>query len=566
MVIEEASIDNTYYTKGLNSLIAKDLENARFYFKKSIEEYPNEPYAYYQLMLDAFFNQNFELYKNYAKKLSIIDNGKYIKEAKYLVYLLKYIKNDIKAEDITYEDIMESNDTPNAKKINEIRKQAIQRNIGKALRLNTDLYFNGITVFGILEKKLLERAKDKEQHEYNKMLDLIIIRKYSDIIKEIDKLEEEGINKKIYRYLKILSYDYLKLKRTGHLDNLFNNKFYKTYYDAIDNKDYKAAIKILSDFNKSINVNNENNLLHIALCDICFLRKLIKNTRIAEEEMKKQNIFDNEVSKEHLKLIQNRGIVILPKGDINKQLMLAKIYNDNTAFTIDDEAGIERVVLKFKDPKSENKIEEAEQHYKKQRYPKAIRAYLNVLECGKPYSSFVYTRLGISYLKLHDKEKALPYLIVANDSLVKNKSKYNLVDLINKTKGVYAPYQDKPYTEVELEEFDKNVELTDDATIFNKVYAYILENNVDVETASKCLNLDEYQTNIVKLMFAIEFYKQKEHAIGDMFVKSIDQKYKNDKVREMLNEINSRKKFYANRNEDKMDLPITLKPKNSKRK
>ena len=108
---------------------------------------------------------------------------------------------------------MESNDTPNAKRINDIRKQAIQRNIGKALRLNTDLYFNGITVFGILEKKLLERAKDKEQHEYNKMLDLIIIRKYSDIIKEIEKLEEEGINKKIYRYLKILSYDYLKLKR-----------------------------------------------------------------------------------------------------------------------------------------------------------------------------------------------------------------------------------------------------------------------------------------------------------------------------------------------------------------
>ena len=96
----------------------------------------------------------------------------------------------------------------------------------------------------------------------------------------------------------------------------------------MDNNDYKAALKLISDYNSENKIINENSLLHIALSDICFLRKLYKHTYITEETMKKENIFDKSVSEEHKKLIINGGLVILPKGNIEQQMNLAKL-NDN---------------------------------------------------------------------------------------------------------------------------------------------------------------------------------------------------------------------------------------------
>ena len=50
MVKEEAKKEDKNYSKALNYLLNEDYNNARLYFQKSIKQYPDEPYSYYQLM------------------------------------------------------------------------------------------------------------------------------------------------------------------------------------------------------------------------------------------------------------------------------------------------------------------------------------------------------------------------------------------------------------------------------------------------------------------------------------------------------------------------------------
>ena len=569
MVIDEASIDNKYYNKGLNNLLKKDYEKARFYLQKSIKQYPDEPYAYYQLMRDTLVTRDFKEYQKYADRLQKIANGKYQNDGKYLNYLLKFVDESIEVEPVTINDVKVEETNENAKKINALREAAISRNFQKAQQINASLYANEITVFGLLEKRLFEYIKEKEEQEYSKIIELVISKKYYTAIKEIESIEEKGVHKKTYRYFKKIAYDYLKLKNTGHLRIFYSKRHYNTHYEALDNCDYKAALKLISIYNEDNKINNENSLLHIAISDICFLRKLFKNTHIAEETMKKENIFNEAVSEEHKKLIINGGLVILPIGNIDEQLILAKLYGDNTSFTINDQNGVERVVLKLNDKINEPNLKRAENHYKKHRYTKAIRDFKHVIESDNPFPNYVYTKMGLSYLKLNDNQKALPYLIVANDAIIKSNSEYNLLDLINRV----TTYNNTELTQTDTNELKEvnNLEGTNDHNVllFNKINECIIESRgkISVEEAAREIGIDEYTINIIKLMYAKEFYKQKEHAIGDMFLNSVrSSEYKNDEINKAIDEINSKKRFYRFNNEPKMNLPIYIKPSKGKKK
>lgn len=75
------------------------------------------------------------------------------------------------------------------------------------------------------------------------------------------------------------------------------------------------------------------------------------------------------------------------------------------------------------------------------------------------------------------------------------------------------------------------------------------------------VNLEE--TDIVKLLYAREYYTQGDDDKGDLFLTSVERsKNKTNKTRKIIEEIRKNKRFYKNRQEDtSTELVLSLVPK-----
>ena len=97
---------------------------------------------------------------------------------------------------------------------------------------------------------------------------------------------------------------------------------------------------------------------------------------------------------------------------------------------------------------------------------------------------------------------------------------------------------------------------------FDEIDKYIQNNSLDVETASINLGLSGEQLNILRLIYAREYFTQGYYTNGDMFMHSVEQsESKNEFIIETMKKINERKKFYKNRNNSNRVLSLSLKPK-----
>ena len=98
---------------------------------------------------------------------------------------------------------------------------------------------------------------------------------------------------------------------------------------------------------------------------------------------------------------------------------------------------------------------------------------------------------------------------------------------------------------------------------FDELNTYICESGLDVETACRNINMSEEDINVVKLIYAREYYTLGNKEKGELFLKSYEKsKNKTNKTKSIYKYIQQNKKFYKARFEgEPRQLSLTLVPK-----
>ena len=83
---------------------------------------------------------------------------------------------------------------------------------------------------------------------------------------------------------------------------------------------------------------------------------------------------------------------------------------------------------------------------------------------------------------------------------------------------------------------------------FDDIINYIEQNKLDLETAGKELNLSNEQVDLIKLIFAREFYKQGDMEKGNYYLNSVEKtRGKTSEVTRLCLEARTNKKFFQYR-------------------
>ena len=277
------------------------------------------------------------------------------------------------------------------------------------------------------------------------------------------------------------------------------------------------------------------------------------------------------VTEKHKELVNNGGIILLKAIDddrLNRILSLVSNYEDIIAFVI-GEGKNRQIVLRYKLGGSEKLdikqlTELGHELYLKQKYNECNQLYLKLLrELIDEPKSYVYFRLGLINMKLKNKQLAIDYFTVASfvakKELASNKLSSNEIDKISKMalgslelllklKGEIPSY-DKPKVKMKEEDFNYyDVSQFYGIDNFDEINTFIMSSGLDVESACIQLGMSSEQIDIVKLIYAREFYLGGLFQHGDIFLNSVEKsKNKTKYVIKLLNDIRKNRRFYQNR-------------------
>lgn len=281
-----------------------------------------------------------------------------------------------------------------------------------------------------------------------------------------------------------------------------------------------------------------------------------KSRFISDEEM---------ININHQMLVKNHEIIVLnpmKKDRIQKIHKIVSRYPDMMCFDIDS-GNAKRVVLQYKSP-----IKDLEDYkslanlakiaFEEQRYDDCIKLYLVSSQESKHKKYYIYANLGQAYLKKGDYDKAISCFTVAAGLDQRHNNKFNYEALINHLKTIKSNKKSKYFEEDVLNFYG--------VQNLNGLTNYILESNLDVETACHELGISEEEKNIITLMYVQKFYAQKNYEKGDQFLKAVEKSDdKTQRVLTLLNNVKSRRKFYANREDNTNFLSLNLKLKLSQK-
>lgn len=330
--------------------------------------------------------------------------------------------------------------------------------------------------------------------------------------------------------------------------------------------------------------NSEKVKLYIEIIE--FLAKLSKDYQLPSDFLQRKDINSNEKEQKHeqeendskekysnLKcfvdeqcqtLLKEKGVIILGPYKTGKRKQIHKLTKDYPDIvTLNVGASPNRYILLRYKPTIEEYIDIREiislanSAYHEKKYKRCIDYYLQVLQIGKP-KAIAYIRLGLSYLYLGNISKAINYLKIAQEVSRKEEKQYDFTEFIEELKANLLSDDKKRYFDMEIKDFTES----NDGFNFDEIYRYILETNLDVETACKNLGFNEELINIIKLTFAKKYYSQGSTAKGDLFLKSVEKsEHKSRKVLELIEELKRNKRLYKTKNNPERILILSLKPK-----
>jgi len=275
------------------------------------------------------------------------------------------------------------------------------------------------------------------------------------------------------------------------------------------------------------------------------------------------------IESKHEELLNGQGMILLkPMNDERRKRIqeMIKEYTDMVSFTIDN-GNEKQIVLRYKPEINgfvdiKNLIQFGNQAYKQGNYDECIQNYLQILQFREP-KTFVYAKLGLAYMKKHDKGRAIDYLTVATQLSKQEDGEFDFTELIAGLNGLIDKEDKKPCIKMKTYDFTNDIQNYYGIENFDEITSYILECGLDVESACKNLGMTEEQTDIVRLIYAREFYSQGDYYKGDQFLNSVEKnKNKTKFVLKLFEEIRRNKRFYFNRNSKKSQkLVLTLQPK-----
>lgn len=285
--------------------------------------------------------------------------------------------------------------------------------------------------------------------------------------------------------------------------------------------------------------------------------------------------FHNLVDRIHKELVREGGIILLEPmslGSTKEIRSTAKKYRDIKVHTI-GLGETQRLFLRYMKHERmdvSSIIREGKEAYWQRDYDFCIECFLQVLSVFTEPKAYIYSMLGLAYLKSSNIEKAITYLTVATEVSKKEDRSFDYTDLIAKLKGENNRKEEKPYFEMQLEEFNNSdVQTLYGIENFDLINDHIVCTGIDVETACKHFGLTGEQTDIVKLLYAREFFIRGYIEKGDEFLLSVDKsKNKTSIVIDLLYEMRKNRLFYSHREnvQPKVELPsFILKAKDKRR-
>lgn len=289
-----------------------------------------------------------------------------------------------------------------------------------------------------------------------------------------------------------------------------------------------------------------------------------------EEFQKTREIDQKLLDDKYSELLEKKGIILLKPMDdsrIYRILEMANNYTNMVAFVIGED-NKKQVVLKYKEIYEEKIdcseiISIAKQTYKDKNYEKCLECNLILLHNFDNPKAIVYSQLGILYMKMKNLPLAIDYLTVANYLSKYEKIKIDYSDLIARLKGDIPRENRKPYFRMTQDDFDYD-DVNDNYGIenFTEINSFIMESGLDVETACEQLGLSLETIDIIKLIYAREFYSQENYEKGDLFIKSYERsENKTPYTKKIFSKIRKNKRFYKNRrNNMDTELALTLSP------
>lgn len=558
--------ENKNYKIGLGLVKEKKFLEAQQFFRKCLEEEPNNINAYYQLLMNAAILKDYNEYKSICMKLREFDNPRIVNNANYCLYLLQYISDEKSDIEINVEDILLE---PEEKERNQIRQYVYNRNFRIAGDKLHDRFLSGAQddkLETLLESKLIALTRRNRNKKHDNYRDLMAIKYYEKLLYLLSERERLNIATKHERYLKKICLQYVILSKGEEIE--FNSNFQGSLFELIESGNYLGALNQSINYNKTHNNPTENNLFTLALADLCWLYKKLYHQKEVDNKLKEENKFNQEISNFYKKLLIQRRVRILGKGVSESDLEQLKAYDDDNSrveiIPIKDENNNDRYAVIYKENHEyKGDIDKADKLFNNKKYSRAIEEYLKILQSNDVYPDYIYKNLANAYYNTKEYKGAVIFgrlaLNVEND-LEKRE------EIANTIKELKQVEKDKslPKEERELQQFSPTK--TQNVYNFKSVNDYVIENNLDVTTACSQLGISEEDANKFKLIYAREYYKCHMEKLGNLFIKSVEESSeKSDEVNILLRNIKKMKGVYLKKPiSNEYNLPFNIQPERKK--
>lgn len=386
--------------------------------------------------------------------------------------------------------------------------------------------------------------------------------------KIIDYLEEQSKKASLSKYSRSslkLAKQIIAMQETNEIPKKVNKDTNDNFYKEIDNNDYMGALDNVILSLKKRNEQPETNALYILLTKICQLEKDFVKDKMIE---KRKEELEKYIAESHNKLIKDKGVILvddMKKEDKDIMLDLTSNYSDILPFVIQ---GItkEMIVLKYHNQEDINQkevLKEAKLASKQKRYHDSIKNNLILLQNADTLDENIIFSLGYLFSKIKKEDEYIKYLNIYYAIATNRKYKNNTGKILESIFNRKHYLEPKAKVSMNLTDFETNSSIDEE---FEKLNEYIINSGLDVTTACTQLGIPQDAIDKLNLLYAQEYYKQKQFKQGDVFLQAVEKR--RDKTKEVMticNEVRNRKRFYQNRNTDTpKQLSLSLKPMNKK--
>ena len=417
-------------------------------------------------------------------------------------------------------------------------------------------------------KKLILLASAKEKKNNENILKLIENKNYERAKILLENRALRHRTEKEEKLTLILLEKLIVLQNSKTLPEI-NFEETDNYIEAIKNNNFELALHLIKKYNRDNNILLSTSQIYLLLRDIRDLCKTLKNTKIYEEYCSENQVMafgdSGNLIKNKYEEIKKYGIATIKcksKERVAKILKDLINYHNIEGIVIDNG---KTIVLKYSKTKDINNkipkmLKKANKLSAKKETKEALHLYLEILKFENT-SSIVYSKLGLCFFGLKSYDKAIEYFNIAMELGKKEGKVYDFHSLINSLQGKIQKDEIKPIFKPKDNEFNfeenYNFGLGDISEITDAII--LMELNVDEACQKLLINREE--TELIKLVYAREFFSKGEIKLGEKFLKAVEQnENKTPRVVAALEEVKRSKRMYINKKENTLELSLKLKP------